>query len=155
MQAGPHDLGKIDSVAVESTKMMVVRNHHIAAVAEKIDHASIFRSRKMMGLKIHGGLMTPIITAGMNVRHQIENLRIGERFRIETVNDAGDQILHPGVSAFWIAGDKNVRRISLLDGSESGRASDFFVESILKKSCRHSEDRLDDFRNRSFHGILD
>src|ERR1700730_13191066 len=153
MPAGPHDFGKIDSVAVKSPKMMVIRNHDVAAIAEKINHALIFGSGQMMGLEIHRRLMTPIIRARMNVRHQIKNLGVGQVFLIELVNDTGNQILHPRVSAFRITGAKTVSRIDLFDRSETVPTRDFPAESILKKSSRGLEQRLDDFRNRSFHGI--
>jgi hypothetical protein len=153
--AGPHDFGKVDRVAVESPKMMIVRNHHITAVAQKINYPPIFGSGEMMGLEEHRGLMPPIITAEMNIRHQIEKQEVGQIFRVEIVNSARDQILHPGVPAFWVADDEDIGGIGPLNGSEPGLALNFSIETILQKPCRRSKDRLNDFRNRSFHGVRD
>ena len=153
MSARSHNLGKIDGVTVQGAKMMIIGDHHVASVAQKVNYASIIGAGQMMCLKEHGSLVASIIRAGMNVWNQIQDQRIGQVFRIEAINNTGHQILHPGVPTFWIPGNKNVCRIGSAYRTESGLAMDFFVEPILQKPRRRFQDRFDDFSDRSSHNI--
>ena len=136
MPPGSHNLGKIDRVTAEGAKMMIIGDHHIASVAQKVNYAAIIGAGQMMCLKVHGGLVAPIITAEMDVRNQIQDQRIGQTLRIEAVNKTRDQILHPGVPTFWIAGNKNVCGIGSTYRPESSLALDSLVEPISQKPRR-------------------
>src|SRR5207253_6467736 len=41
MSARSHNLGKIDGVTVQGAKMMIIGDHHVASVAQKVNYAAI------------------------------------------------------------------------------------------------------------------
>src|SRR5438128_1860723 len=94
-------------------------NHHVASVAQEVDYATIFRTRKKVAFKMHRRPKATIVTPIVNVWNKMIKQIIRHVLRIKAVNDPCEKISHPGVARFRITHHKDVLGKRLVDPHEA------------------------------------